>query len=107
MQKSWQTPLDKGKICVIIPLATDESTPTDVRKYDAFPALKIFEMGELKIMKAKLREVLRALGLVRLLLLLFERLVSGLNKRRSREEEKPAPCPPLFPHPTPDRNGEE
>lgn len=57
-------------------------------------------------MKAKLREVLRALSLVRLLLLLFERLVSGLNKRRRRKEEKPAPCPDSFPHPIPDRNGE-
>lgn len=57
-------------------------------------------------MKAKLREVLRALGLVRLLLLLFERLVSGLNKKRRKGEEKPAPCPDPFPHPIPDRNGE-
>jgi hypothetical protein len=57
-------------------------------------------------MKAKLREVLRTLGLIRLLLLLFERLVSGLNKRRRRDEERPAPCPPPFPHPIHDRNGE-
>ena len=57
-------------------------------------------------MKAKLREVLRTLGLIRLLLLLFERLVSGLNKRRRMDEERPAPCPPPFPHPIHDRNGE-
>ena len=37
-QKSWQSALDKQKMCVIIPLATDESAPTDVREYDAFPA---------------------------------------------------------------------
>ena len=58
-------------------------------------------------MKAKLREVLRTLGLIRLLLLLFERLVSGLNKKRRQDEHKPAACPTSpFPQPTPNRNGE-
>jgi hypothetical protein len=47
MQKSWQGALDKGKIYDIITLATDESAPTDVRKYDAFPALKFFN-GRMK-----------------------------------------------------------
>ena len=57
-------------------------------------------------MKAKLREVLRTLGLIRLLLLLFERLVSGLNKRRREDERKPAPCPSTpSPQPMPNRNG--